>query len=119
MNRFDGGLTSVHSKELAGAPRTSVFSLLPAHCLLFFILSSEYIIGDACGQGHFDRWRLLSNARAFDDGNVAINRKVSEGLDAAARLRPANFQPVDLCSRANTQDFAGIMRGKVAASTYF
>src|SRR5205809_5962614 len=119
MNASMSALASVHSKALTGAPRTSVFSLLSTHRLLFFILPSEYIIGDARGQGHFDRWRLLSNARAFDDGNVAINRKVSEGLDAAARLRPANFQPVDLCSRAHTQDFAGIMRGKVAASTYF
>src|SRR5215469_15919271 len=61
----------------------------------------------------------LPDARSFDDGNVAVNRKIGESLDPAARLRPVNFKPVNFCSRSDSQHFARIMRGEIAAATHF
>ena len=53
--------------------------------------------------------RSSSNTGAFDDGNVAIDGEIREGLDAATRLGPANFQPIDFGSRADAQDFSGVV----------
>lgn len=51
----------------------------------------------------------LPNTRALDDGYVAIDGEIREGLDAATRLWPANFQPIDFGSCADAQDFSGVV----------
>lgn len=65
----------------------------------------KLMIGKSPHQFH----RALPNTRAFDDGNVAIDGEIREGLDAATRLWPANFQPIDFGSCADAQDFSGVV----------
>src|SRR5487761_1304575 len=56
---------------------------------------------------------------AFGDGDVAVNRRVLESLDEAARLRPSDFEPIDFGSLADSKDHARVMRGEIAARAYF
>lgn len=61
------------------------------------------------GKSPHEYHRALPNTGAFDDGNVAIDGEIREGLDAATRLWPANFQPIDFGSRADAQDLSGVV----------
>ena len=47
---------------------------------------------------------MLSLANAFDDADVTIDRHVGQFLDAPARLRPRDLDPVDLRGRAGPED---------------
>src|SRR5579863_2179021 len=79
-------------------------------------------MGDAGGdlsETTSSSWRHGNSLFAFDDGDVAIDGQRGETLNQAAGLGPVDFDPVKLGSRANTQDQARIVRGKIAAAADF
>src|SRR3954468_24871014 len=53
---------------------------------------------------------------AFDDRDVAIDRQVGESFDAPAGLRPLDLDPVHLRGRTETEHFAHVVRGEIAAA---
>src|SRR5580765_8454529 len=61
-------------------------------------------------------WGFCALNLSFFNRDVAIHRRVFDSLDAAAWFRPGDFHPCDLRGSSNSQNFAGIVRGKVAAA---
>src|SRR5690349_1061442 len=53
---------------------------------------------------------LLPPSLALNDGDVAIDRQVSEALDGNARPRPFDFQPIDLGPLGKSQNNPRIVR---------
>src|SRR4051812_5372758 len=53
---------------------------------------------------------------SFFDRNIAIDREIGEAVHAAARLRPFDFEPVELCRGSDAEDLTRVVRGKIAAA---
>src|SRR5581483_863892 len=65
------------------------------------------------------RWSLPNNAFSFDDADVAIEWWFLNPLDAPARLRPGDLDPVDRRRRADAEHLARIVRREIAAARRF
>src|SRR5579871_2137968 len=53
------------------------------------------------------------NSLSFHDPDVPVDRQFCERVDFFAGPRPTDFQLIDRCGVANSQNLAWIMRGKV------
>src|SRR6516162_4997531 len=62
---------------------------------------------------------LLPFALTFDNGDIAVDGQILEALRGTARLRPLDFQPIDLGLLSEPEDHPRIMIREVAATAHF
>ena len=82
-----------------------------AQALLNQLLSTCPIVSTPAGV-------LLPLPCSLSEGDVAVQWKFREPFDAATRLRPLHFNPVDLRTLPNAQNHPWIVRRKEAASAH-